>query len=121
MQDSKTYRSKAIRTAARALLQKQNAMKENDNVIDAIKQAINLGGGQSFLEEIGPYWFFEYKPGIKIAIWRKNEGVKETESIEEWIETEENTIIIEDISRKEFMSYARKIWNEEKQGQMKLF
>jgi hypothetical protein len=121
---SKTYRQKAIETAAKALLDRWDVVKENDNLIDALKESIGLGGGQSFLKEIGPYWHFDYEPGIKISLWRINKDCRKLSYQEKkyhGFPEDYNLVIHDEITRKEFLSYAREIWNTKKFGQQKLF
>jgi len=95
---------KAVQYVAKRMLYYWKTMDQHDDMIEALKYAIGLGGGESIHPEIGPYWLFEYKTDFTIRLSRKD-------SIEVLV------------SKKTFLSECEKIWNlyKGKSRQLELF
>lgn len=53
----------------------------SDTAVTALNKAIGLGGGSSFGENIGSYWFCDYYPGIRISLWKKDSEEIVTEKV----------------------------------------
>lgn len=95
---------KAVSVVAEYLLQKWNVINKFDTLEEALKFSIYLGGGHSFRQDIGEYWFFEYEKGFKITLLKKG-GYEYT------------------VPKAYFLKQAEKIWIEikHKSFQLQLF
>lgn len=78
-------------------------MDRHDTLLEAIEDYIGLGGGFS-LHGVDPYWFCDYRPGIKIELWKGEDPFEEVM-----------------VPRRQLISVCERIWNEHKMKQLTLF
>lgn len=49
-------------------------IKTNISLKRALDEAIGLGGGHSLHPHMSGFWFVQYKPGLKIYLWKTVQG-----------------------------------------------
>lgn len=76
------------------------------SLMEALQEAVGLGGGTWIPDTFKPYWMFNYFPSLSIEL----------------LKTVDDKVITEAVSKKRLLYSAEKIWNEKKKiGQLVLF